>query len=105
MRVWRTLSAVSITWVRREHVLSREALGEIVLLAPDGDEPIALAAPADEVWHVLAEPHRLDDLVAELAGGADPTVVRHAIDGVLQRLLRAGLVSCVVDEGSPASGE
>jgi hypothetical protein len=104
MRAWRTLSPVSITWVRREHVLSREALGEVVLLAPDGDEPIALADPADAVWHLLATPQRLDDLVAELADGTHPEVVRDAIDGVLQRLLRAGLVSCVADEGSPASG-
>lgn len=83
---------MSTRWVRCEPVLHRRALGETTVMAPDGDEPVTLVPPADQVWALLATPHSADELVAALAGDVDAEVVREAITALLPRLAQHGLV-------------
>ncbi|MGB8861430.1 MAG: PqqD family protein [Ilumatobacteraceae bacterium] len=81
-------------WVRRDDVLSRTQLGEVLLLAPDGDEPIALTSPGDLLWELLAEPHTIKELVDAFAvDQADSAAVAGAIDAILRRLHRQGLIT------------
>lgn len=81
-------------WIRRTDVLSRTQLGEVVLLALDGDEPIALTSPGDLLWELLAEPQSIDELVAAFTTDPDDaTAVAGAIDLLLRRLHRHGLIT------------
>ncbi|HNJ98551.1 MAG TPA: PqqD family protein [Ilumatobacteraceae bacterium] len=80
-------------WSRTAGVTSRAALGQVVLLAPGSIDPIAIVAPADELWELLQQPRTLDELVTELADGADETLVRDALAAVLQRMAAAGVIS------------
>jgi hypothetical protein len=62
----------SYRWRRSETVLWRLVLDDAVLLGPTSPEPFALAGGAG-LWMLLAEPRRLDELMAALSGGNDPT--------------------------------
>ncbi|MGH9056299.1 MAG: hypothetical protein ACRDYY_10645 [Acidimicrobiales bacterium] len=59
-------------WRRSEAALWRMALDDVVVLAPWGEEPFALAGGA-ALWSSLAEPRTVCDLVGRLApDGAAP---------------------------------
>jgi hypothetical protein len=59
-------------WQRSETVLWRLVLDDAVLLGPTSPDPFALAGGAG-LWALLAEPRRVDELVAALSKGNDPT--------------------------------
>ena len=82
---------------RRADVLWRQALGEVVVLAVDGSEPLALTPPGADVWALLAEPISEAGLVEALASGyhADPNVVAGDLRPVLKRLADAGAITQV----------
>jgi hypothetical protein len=54
-------------WCRAARVLWRRTLAGVVLLPPDGAEPVALSGPAAGIWELLARPMTETDLVAALA--------------------------------------
>jgi hypothetical protein len=63
------------------------------VLAPDGDEPVAVTGSVDELWDLLETPHRLDELVGTLASrypDIDPTVLEGDVGAVLDRLEEVG---------------
>jgi hypothetical protein len=89
-------------WVRSPRVLWRRTTTEVVLLAPDGaGDVVALAGTGAELWEVLALPHRLDEMAAELGRrhGADPSVVATDVAPVIHHL--AGLAVVVAAGGAP----
>ena len=90
-----TYTALMATqWVQAPGVITRAALGQVVLLAPGSTEPVAIVAPADALWELLADPRDLEQLVGELSNAdVDDDVVRAAISDVLQRLTAAGVVT------------
>ena len=80
-------------WRRRPGVLWRRTLRGLVVLAPDGDEPVAVTGSVDELWDLLETPHRLDELVGTLASrypDIDPTVLEGDVGAVLDRLEEVG---------------
>lgn len=81
-------------WVRCGDVLSRAHLGELLLLALDGSEPIALTSPGDLLWDLLAQPHTIDELVGEFTSDpAEMPAVAGAVETLLRRLHRHGLIT------------
>lgn len=66
------------TWRRHPHTLWRSSGERVVLLAPDADEPSTLSATGALVWHLLEQPRRTDELVAELAAVFDEDAGRIA---------------------------
>ena len=93
-RVQKYAAAMQAQWVRRADVLSRTHLGEVLLLAPDGAEPIALTSPGDVLWDFLAQPHTIDELVSEFTSDpAEMPAVAGAVETLLRRLHRHGLIT------------
>jgi Coenzyme PQQ synthesis protein D (PqqD) len=82
-------------WRRDERTLSRSAPDLVVLLGPDGGDPIALRGTGVALWHALDQPQSTDELAILLAGefDASPEAVRSDIDPLLAQLsgvVRAG---------------
>jgi hypothetical protein len=77
-------------WRRSEGVLWRLVLDDAVLLGPASPEPFALAGGAS-LWALLAEPRRVDELVAALSEGNDPTTEKD-LATLLQELVSTGAV-------------
>ncbi|MGH9115188.1 MAG: hypothetical protein ACRDWW_05090 [Acidimicrobiales bacterium] len=87
----------SAQWTRSEAALWRVVLDDVVVLAPRGEEPFALAGGA-ALWSSLAEPRTVDDLVGGLApDGATPTTdgPEDGVRRLLAELERAGAVERV----------
>jgi dTDP-4-amino-4,6-dideoxygalactose transaminase len=81
-------------WERDERTLSRCAPDRVVLLAPDGDDPIVLYGTGVALWQALDRPRDTDELAVRLAGqfGSDPAAIRSDIEPVLARLGAAGVL-------------
>jgi hypothetical protein len=77
-------------WRRSETVLWRLVLDDVVLLGRTGAEPFALAGGA-ALWALLAQPRRVDELVAALSEGHDPTTEQE-LGTLLEDLKDAGAV-------------
>ncbi len=77
-------------WRRSETVLWRLVLDDAVLLGPTSPDPFALAGGA-VLWALLAEPRRVDELVAALSEGNDPAPEKD-LAALLQELASTGTV-------------
>jgi hypothetical protein len=77
-------------WRRSETVLWRLVLDDAVLLGPASSEPFALAGGAG-LWALLAEPRRLDELVAAVSESNDPTTKKD-LASLLEDLASLGVV-------------
>jgi dTDP-4-amino-4,6-dideoxygalactose transaminase len=84
-------------WERDERILFRSAPDRVVLLPPDGDDPIVLHGTGVALWQALDRPKNTEDLAACLATEfhADPVSVRSDIEPVLARLASAGVLHSV----------
>jgi Coenzyme PQQ synthesis protein D (PqqD) len=84
-------------WRRDAHTLSRLAPGRVVLLGPDGDDPIVLLGTGVALWRALDRPQSTDELAISLAKefDASPDAVRSDIEPVLAELSAAGVVRAV----------
>ncbi|MGH8976994.1 MAG: PqqD family protein [Acidimicrobiia bacterium] len=81
-------------WRRDERTLSRSAPGRVVLLGPDGDDPIVLRGTGVALWRALDRPQSTDELTISLAKefDANPDAVRSDIEPVLAQLSAAGVL-------------
>jgi dTDP-4-amino-4,6-dideoxygalactose transaminase len=84
-------------WERDERTLSRSAPDFVVLLAPDGDDPIVLRGTGVALWQALDRPQNTEELANRLAAEfhADPAAVRSDIEPVIARLGAAGVLRAV----------
>jgi hypothetical protein len=84
-------------WERDERTLSRSAPDFVVLLAPDGDDPIVLRGTGVALWQALDRPQNTEELANRLAAEfhADPVAVRSDIEPVIARLGAAGALRAV----------
>jgi dTDP-4-amino-4,6-dideoxygalactose transaminase len=84
-------------WERDERILFRSAPDRVVLLPPDGDDPIVLHGTGVALWEALDRPRNTEDLAACLAAEflSDPVSVRSDIEPVLARLASAGVLHSV----------
>jgi DegT/DnrJ/EryC1/StrS aminotransferase family/Coenzyme PQQ synthesis protein D (PqqD) len=84
-------------WERDERTLSRCTPDVVVLLAPDGDEPIVLRGTGVALWQALDRPQNTEELANRLAADfqADPAVVLADIEPVIARLGAAGVLRSV----------
>jgi dTDP-4-amino-4,6-dideoxygalactose transaminase len=84
-------------WERDERILFRSAPDRVVLLPPDGDDPIVLHGTGVALWQALDRPRNTEDLAACLAAEfrSDPVSVRSDIEPVLARLATAGALHSV----------
>lgn len=81
-------------WVRSEGVLWRSTLERVVAMPPQESEPLALDGTAAAIWHLLARPRALDDLVANLAAlyEHDPSALAADLHPFLEDLEERGMV-------------
>lgn len=86
----------SVRLVRRADAFERDATDEVLLLAPDADEPMALRGAAVTAWRLLATSASMHDLaeraVAGLTAGEDPAVAVGEVADAVRSLRDAGLV-------------
>jgi dTDP-4-amino-4,6-dideoxygalactose transaminase len=84
-------------WERDERTLSRSAPGFVVLLPPNGDEPIVLRGTGIALWRALDRAQNTEELANRLAQEfhADPASVRSDIEPVIARLGAAGVLRAV----------
>jgi hypothetical protein len=84
-------------WERDKRTLSRSAPDFVVLLAPDGDDPIVLRGTGVALWQALDRPQNTEELANRLAVEfhADPAAVRSDIEPVIARLGAAGVLRAV----------
>lgn len=83
--------------VRTSTALSRRLLDGILVLAPGMSLPMRVTTPGDVIWDLLAQPHTIASLVAELCDiyGVPPDTVATAIEPVLSALLEVGALTRV----------
>ena len=79
-------------FVRHPAALWRRTLDGVVVLPPEGDEPLHVSGPGHAIWQLLAEPATLDELTADVAAlfrcpAAD---VRGDVERVLRSFVEAG---------------
>lgn len=82
-------------WSRAGGVLWRHSFGELIALGDGvGDRPVRLNATCAALWHHLAEPASIDELVGDLAARFDtePAAIEHEVSAVLSHLADLGLV-------------
>jgi Coenzyme PQQ synthesis protein D (PqqD) len=81
-------------WERDERTLSRSAPGLVVLLGPDGGDPITLRGTGIALWSALDLPQSTEDLAIRLAADfdTDRAAVRSDIEPVIGRLASAGVL-------------
>jgi dTDP-4-amino-4,6-dideoxygalactose transaminase len=84
-------------WERDERTLSRCAPTFVMLLSPDGDEPIVLRGTGVALWQALDRAQNTEELANRLAAEfhADPAAVRADIEPVIKRLSAAGVLRAV----------
>ena len=84
-------------WERDDRTLSRSAPDSVVLLAPNGDEPIVLRGTGVALWQALDRAQNTEELASRLAAefDADPATVRSDIEPVIARLDAAGVLRAV----------
>jgi hypothetical protein len=84
-------------WERDHRTLSRSAPGVVVLLGPDGGDPILLRGTGVALWRALDRPQTTDQLARRLAAefDADAEAVRSDIDPVMERLDGVGVLRAV----------
>jgi dTDP-4-amino-4,6-dideoxygalactose transaminase len=84
-------------WERDERTLLRCAPTFVMLLSPDGDEPIVLRGTGVALWHALDRAQNTEELANRLAAefDADPAAVRSDIEPVIARLSAAGVLRAV----------
>jgi len=84
-------------WERDDRTLSRSGLDSVVLLAPNGDEPIVLRGTGVALWQALDRAQNTEELANRLAAefDADPATVRSDIEPVIARLDAAGVLRAV----------
>ena len=84
-------------WERDERTLSRAAPGFVVLLPPNGDEPIVLRGTGVALWQALDQARNTEELANRLAAEfhADPVAVRSDIEPVIARLEAVGVLRAV----------
>jgi dTDP-4-amino-4,6-dideoxygalactose transaminase len=84
-------------WERDERTLSRSSPEFVVLLPPDGDEPIVLRGTGVALWQALDKAQNAQELATRLASEfhADPAGVRSDIEPVIARLGAAGVLRAV----------
>jgi hypothetical protein len=92
----RCYGVVSATcrWERDDRTLSRSAPGLVVLLGPDGGDPITLRGTGIALWTALDRPQSTEDLAIRLAADfhIDRAAVRSDIGPVIGRLAAAGVL-------------
>jgi hypothetical protein len=81
-------------WRRDERTLSRSAPDLVVLLGPNGGDPIVLRNTGVALWRSLDRPRTTDELANSLADefGARHKAVRSDIEPVLAQLSAAGVL-------------
>jgi dTDP-4-amino-4,6-dideoxygalactose transaminase len=91
------LSDAPHRWERDERTLARCAPDRVVLLPPDGDDPIVLHGTGVALWLALDRPQNTDELATRLAVEfhSDRAAVRSDIEPVLARLGAAGVLNAV----------
>jgi hypothetical protein len=80
-----------------EGVLSRSFADEVLLAAPRRDEVDQLSGPAADVWVILDQPLRVDDIVERLRKlyGAPVERVRDDVQALLNDLVERGWLEVV----------
>lgn len=88
------MSSDALVYQRDPSTLWRDAPGGVLLLVPDGDEPVLLSSPGDVVWQLLAQPSTLDELVAILSRhfSAADDAVRADLETLVTDLCAMGAV-------------
>jgi Coenzyme PQQ synthesis protein D (PqqD) len=83
---------------RRADVLWRRSVDAILCLPPGAPEPVTIAGTGPELWDLLAAPHSLATLAAELSARhrTDPDLVAADMRPVLQRLAALGVIEPVL---------
>lgn len=82
----------SLKWARRETVLYREALDDVVILVPGPDsEPFALAGGA-RLWRLLEKPHTTEQLLTALSEGSAAPQPTTEMEDLLAELADFGAV-------------
>jgi hypothetical protein len=86
------VAEADVRWQRDDRTLFRAAPGVVVLLGPDGGDPIALRGTGVALWEVLDLPHRTEELATRLAAdfGSDTATVRSDIEPVIAELAAVG---------------
>jgi dTDP-4-amino-4,6-dideoxygalactose transaminase len=84
-------------WERDERTLSRSAPDFVVLLPPEGNEPIVLRGTGVALWQALDRAQNAEELANRLATEfrADPAAVRSDIEPVIARLGAVGALRTV----------
>lgn len=83
------------TFVRRPELTAVEMDGELVMMGQEQGEYYGLRDVAASIWHLLAEPRTLDDLVALVSEeySVSPETCRPDIEEFLDELVGKNLVS------------
>jgi len=78
-----------------EHVLTRVLDGEAVLLNIDTGIYFSLNRTGTQIWSLLQEGRTVEDVRREIHErfDAEPQVIDHDFDGLMDELVRRGLVS------------
>jgi hypothetical protein len=84
-------------WERDDRTLSRSAPGLVVLLSPNGGDPIVLRGTGFALWAALDRPQSTEELAVRLAAefDADGATVLSDIEPVIARLRAAGMLRLV----------
>jgi hypothetical protein len=79
---------------RAPDVLWRELPGEVILLGPTHELPLAVVGSTAAVWSLLTTPRTLDELASELARTyeLDPDDIRSDVAATVDRLVDEGLL-------------
>ncbi len=80
---------------RDPHTLSRLTLDAVVVLRPGADDPVVVEGAGPEVWVLLHDPRRPDELI-DLPRFADREPV--AVADAVERLLDCGAVFELPDQ-------
>jgi hypothetical protein len=91
-----TLTASTVV-MRLPGLLSAVVDDEIVIFNPDRDNYVGLDDIGRALWDLLAEPHSVAELCAELGGRFDgaPAVIESDVFGFLGELTTEGIVRVV----------
>jgi hypothetical protein len=93
---------VSIHRARFRHspgTLYRSVGGEVLVAPPGQDEFKLLAGAGSALWHLLAAPRTLPELVETTADvyGMPPAVIEADVEALVDELIRLGLIEEVTE--------
>jgi hypothetical protein len=82
-------------WHRNPHLLWRRSLDAVHVLPPGLEEPVTLVGTGPELWALLAEPRRTDDIVSILADahGVEPALIAADVTPILEHLEQLGVIT------------